>query len=66
MHALCEVLTGDDSAPPSELDVWLEATQSWKPMDQAFRDRDLICDNHNTCFFEPPTPEDRARGYTLT
>lgn len=62
-HGLGEVLTGDDSAYISELDVFIRG--EWKDMRQAFADRDLINDNYFTQFFEPPTPEDKARGFTL-
>lgn len=65
MHALAEVLTGDDSASISDLDVWLSAHNAWKDMHHAFKDRDLITDNDNSCFFEPSTDEDRAHGFAL-
>lgn len=56
---------GQDSAFQWEFDVWLEAKQEWKDLDQAFRDHDVISDNLNTRFFEPQTPADRERGYSL-
>lgn len=69
LTALDEIQLPDDSAYPSNLDVWLtqlnDGKGQWKDMDQAFLDHDLITDNYNTIFFEPKTPEDRARGYTL-
>lgn len=65
MSALAEVDVGDDSASISDLDVYLERTQEWKDMIQAFKDRDLITDNYNSRFFEPANEEDRKRGYTL-
>lgn len=46
-------------------DGWQEALGEWKPMDDAFRDRNVIIDNHNTTFFEPKTNEDRERGFAL-
>lgn len=61
-----EVLTGDDSVYVTDLEVWLEQKQEWKDMVQAFKDHDLIRDNHNQYFFEPANEEDRKRGYTLT
>ncbi len=61
--ALAEVLTGDDSAFFSDLDVWIEAKQEWKCLSQAFRDKDVITDNYNTMFFEPKNEEERNRGY---
>lgn len=63
--AVNEVLTGDDSAFISELDVWIVAIQAWKDMNQAFRDRDITIDNYNTVFFEPHNAEERERGYAL-
>ena len=68
LHALNEVIvTFDDGSADTcflrELEVRIAG--EWKSMRQAFEDRDLITDNENTCFFEPRTPEDRARGYTL-
>jgi len=62
--ALAEVILPDDSEFTSELDVWLEQKQEWKDMNQAFEDHDLITNNLNTSFFEPPTEEDRKRGFT--
>lgn len=63
LAALNEVDVGDDSAFVSELEV--EINGKWKDMGQAFKDHDLIVDNYNTIFFEPKTPEDRERGFTL-
>jgi len=75
-HALSEIIVGFDDGPNgepngadscfiSEYDVFLEETQKWKDMRQAFKDHDLINDNYNTVFFEPKTKEDRERGFTL-
>lgn len=61
--ALCEILTGDDSALCSELDVWVNG--EWKDLHQAFKDKDIITDNYNTMIMYPPTEEDRERGFTL-
>jgi hypothetical protein len=63
LHAMAEVLTGDDKVSIKDLDVWVNGT--WKDMFQAFEDKDIIPDNHNTFFGEPKTPEDRERGYFL-
>lgn len=68
IHALAEVLVyfdeGDaDSVFIRDLDVLLES--GWKDMNQAFKDRDLIVDNYNTCFFPPQNKEDKERGFTL-
>lgn len=63
IHALAEVLTGDDSASIRDLDV--EIKGEWKDLYQAFKDRDVITDNYNTYFFEPPTLADKERGCTL-
>jgi hypothetical protein len=60
-HGLGEVLTGDDSALISELDVWIAG--GWKDMSQAFKDRDLIPDNYNEWFGEPKNIEEQKRGY---
>ena len=65
VHALSEVLTGDDSAFIKDLDAFIETRGEWKDMKQAFKDNDIITDNYNTRFFEPKTQEDRKRGYTL-
>lgn len=64
VHAMAEVLTGDDSAYISDLDVWIEG-KGWVDMGEAFRNHDLIVDDYNTRFFEPRTEEDRKRGYAL-
>ena len=66
LHSLNEVALPDDSCPINQLEVFLEATQEWKDMADAFHESALITDNHNTVFFEPRTKEDRERGYTLT
>ena len=63
VHAIAEVLTGDDSAYISDLDIWIDG--EWKDMGQAFKDRDIIPDNYNTFFGPPRTDEDRERGYFL-
>lgn len=63
VHAMCEVLTGGDSAFCSELDVYLQATGEWKDFPQALRDKDIVPDNYHVWFAEPRTPEDRERGY---
>lgn len=63
IHAIGEVLTGDDTVYISDLDVWVEALGGWKDMREAFRDRDIIPDNYHTSFAEPQTPADRERGY---
>lgn len=62
-HALAEVLTGDDSAFFSELEVFLERKQEWKCLSQAFKDRDIITDNYNTVFAEPRNQAEKVQGY---
>jgi hypothetical protein len=52
-----------DSEEISKLEVLLGGV--WKSMPQAFRDYDLVTDNLNVRFMEPPTPADRERGYVL-
>lgn len=64
-HGLGEVLTGDDSCPIKEMDVYLEQKKEWKDMSQAFRDHDLIPDNYHEWFGEPTKQEDKDRGYFL-
>lgn len=66
MQSMDEIDMGDDSARPSELEVWLEADQRWQPLREAFaaRPRVLITDNYNTHFFEPRNEIDRERGYS--
>lgn len=63
IHAMAEVLTGDDSASIRDLDVFLPSLGAWKDMGQAFNDHDLIVDDYNTYFFEPENDAERARGY---
>ena len=65
LASLNEILVGDDSPPISEMEVWLVSKNEWVDMATAFHDKDLITDNYNTEFFEPRTPEDRERGFTL-
>lgn len=69
IHALNEIIVyfddGDaNSDYPREYDVLLSSGE-WKDLQQAMKDHDVIHDNYNTWFFEPQTPEDRERGYTL-
>jgi hypothetical protein len=54
---------GMDSCFIADLEVFVEARQEWKPMRQAFKDRDLIPDNFNTRFAEPKDETERTRGY---
>ena len=69
MHGIGEMIVyledDCDSDFIRDYDVFLEATQQWKDMRQAFKDHDLINDNYNTCFFEPANAEERERGYRL-
>jgi hypothetical protein len=75
-HALNEVIGygeefGADLFFIKNLDVFIETSGDdgmqigWKDLGQAFKDHDVICDNYNTRFFEPPDKESRKRGYTL-
>lgn len=66
-HGLGSVVVGWEGDLSDEMisDLEVEIAGEWKPLSQAFRDKDLITDNYNIRFFEPPTPEDRERGYTL-
>ena len=63
IHAIGEVLTGDDTVYINDLDVFLPALNTWKDMGQAFTDHDLIVDDYNTYFFEPKDDAERQRGY---
>lgn len=77
IHALNECICywpegNADSMYFKDLDIWIKATSEatgkqigWKDMRQAFKDKDIIVDNFNTCFFEPKNEEDRKRGFTL-
>lgn len=65
VHALGEVLTGDDTVYIKDLDVWLPALGAWKDMREAFQDHDLIVDDYNTRFFEPENDAERARGFRV-
>lgn len=74
IHSLNEIIVGfddDENGEPMGADsdfirnyeVFLEKTQQWKCMSQAFKDHDLITDNYNERFFEPKNDEERERGY---
>ena len=63
VHAMAEVLTGDDTVYISDLDVWLPKLNIWKDMGRAFTDHDLIVDDYNTYFFEPENDEEREKGW---
>jgi len=70
VHGLSEIIIqhseyGADSAYIKDFDIFLEQKQEWKDMAQAFKNKDLITDNHNIYFFEPKNEEDRKRGFTL-
>lgn len=66
-HALFEVITyfddGDcDSCFGRDLDVQLSDGR-WMSLSQAFRDKLIIIDNHNTEFREPKNQEEIDRGF---
>lgn len=63
VHAMGEVLTGDDTVYIKDLDVFLPQLDAWKDMCEAFQDHDLIVDDYNTRFFEPENDVERARGF---
>ena len=70
IHALFEVIMGfdegdQDSVFGKDVEVFVEAKQSWMPLKEALASHDVITDNYNTTFFEPRTEEDRKRGFTL-
>lgn len=60
-QAMSEVLTGDDSAFISDLDVFVN--DGWKDMRQAFKYRDIIPDNYNQTFDVPRNEFAKARGW---
>lgn len=60
---LSEVLTGDDSVPIGELDVWIG--NEWVDMRTAFKNKQIIPDNYNMFFSEPKNDSDKERGYFL-
>lgn len=64
VHALAEVLTGDDTISIKDLDVFIP-DKGWVDMSQAFKDKDIIPDNYNEFFGVPKTEEDKERGYFL-
>ena len=77
-----ENLDGTDSVYISDLEVFItknklfllnkpiipECTSvgHWIPMNEAFKNKDLIIDNYNIYFFEPKDNEEKNRGYRLT
>lgn len=62
IYGMSEVLTPDDSAIIREMDVWLDGI-GWKDMAQAFRDKDIVPDNHNEHFGPPTDAEAKKRGW---
>ncbi len=61
IHALAEVLTGDDTVCITDLDVWIDG--AWKDMRAAFRDKDIISNNYNDRFGIPESEEAKRRGW---
>lgn len=55
---------GADSMFISDLEVLIN--DRWMPLNEAFKNNDLITDNYNTEFFPPMNEEERKRGYRLT
>jgi hypothetical protein len=70
-HGLSEIIVYFDDDCDSdyitnyEVELGIGDEVYWKDLSQAFKDRDVISDNHNTWFFEPKNEEDKKRGYTL-
>lgn len=67
-YAMAEVIVYFDEGDCSsefikDYDVYLELQQTWKSMDEAFRNRDLIPDNYDTEFREPRNDDERERGW---
>lgn len=71
-HALGEIIVGFDEGDMdsdyiSNYDVLLEIgprAGQWVSLRDAFRQHDVIPNNHNTCFAEPASDEARARGWS--
>lgn len=63
MHAMAEVLTGDDSVSINDLEAFIEAKGIWLDMKTAFAAKDIISDNYVEFFGEPQNKEDIIRGY---
>lgn len=74
-HAMFEVIfcfqnaqgefDDQDSVFGKDVEVFVEAKKAWMPLGEALKTHDVINDNYNTRFFEPQTPADRERGFTL-
>lgn len=62
VHAMSEVLTGDDSPFIKDLDVQLPSGE-WKDMIRAFKDKDILPDNYNIGFAPPLNEACKERGY---
>lgn len=60
--AIAEVLTGDDSAYFSDLEVKF-GEDDWIPLPEACKQNILIPDNYNTYLAEPTNDEQRERGW---
>ena len=64
-HSLDEVVVYTESdclsVPMSELEVIVGS--EWKPMQKAFKDRDIIPNNYNTCFDTPHSDEEKHQGF---
>lgn len=54
-----------DSVSISDLDVYIKRESKWIPLSDAFEQKLVITDNHNTRFFEPKDEEERIRGYRI-
>lgn len=68
IHAMAEVIVGFDGGDCDtmyihDLEVFVTKLNAWKPLSNAFKDKDVIPDNYNRYFAEPGTEEDRKRGY---
>lgn len=68
-HALVEAIVGFeegdmDSCFFSDLDVLLP-NDTWKDLEEAIQDHDVITNNYNTNLSFPQNEEDRKRGFSL-
>ena len=67
-HACSEIVVyfpdGDCSSEfIADYDVYLESTQIWMDMQEAFREKLIIPDNYNTAFREPVNKAERDKGW---
>lgn len=67
-HGMSEIIVGFIEGDCSseyirDYDVYLDSTGTWKDMNQAFKDRDIIPNNYNTGFREAESELEMMKGY---